>query len=221
MGILNLLPGNKKKERERIRIRQGDPESAPASAQESEEILDLAKNLVRDESIAPHNALNAATYFGEKKVKDRIKTTSVFFYGKVWFYNAVLEILLGPDWNKSKEIQIVNHGRTLSTATQASKKAGRPLVILPSVHDQDGLNRLVSKALETKRPVWFIGYPSTLSKHLLVSFQSFIVCAASNHESDILSDVAELSQQDMEFLKQQKSAVFISKGSAQSIHLSI
>ena len=211
MSFVEILKSKSKKSRERNRVRKGD-HSEPTDV--GNELVDLTP----DPRIAPANPSNATDILGKQSFKDQMMRVCIFIYGKIWFYNAILEILQGTNWNISKEIQIVHNAKMLTNSTQRSPKLRKPVVILPSVHDQVELNKLVSKALETKRPVWFVGYPSTLSKHLLVSFQSFFVCSASDSEIDILRDVTELSSLDTQFLKDKRSAVLISKGDSQSIH---
>ncbi len=172
-----------------------------------------------DSNVASPNPTSAVSLIGQPDFKSEIKAISAFFYGKVWFYNTVLEILLGPNWPTHQSIQVIHYEKGLSTETAGSRTKLKPLVVLPSVHDQISLNMLVSKALKTERPVWFIGYPSTLSKHLLVSFQSFFLCEASPIELEILSDVVQLSKLDLEFLIGPKNGIYISKGNSQSVHL--
>ncbi len=214
MSIVEI-PSSKRRRERRLRSRQRDLYLSGAAASGNEIIIQGRT----DESIAPPNPGNAQSILGDDEFKALIKKASTFLYGKAWFYNAVLEILLGIEWEKSKAIQIVHSAKELANPSQKTKSSGKPLLILPAVHDQVTLNILVSKALETKRPVWFVGYPSTLSKHLLVSFHSFFLCDASRNEIEILSDVTELSSQDTDFLKMPKRAVFISRGNANSIHL--
>lgn len=218
---------SKRKRLERVRLRQRGLSSSGDDDTRSELITDQNTDptpvsdvtLVLDTNLVPENAKNAKEIFKDKTFLDELKTTSTFFYGKVWFYNAVLEFLLGKKWGESKEVQIIHYAKGFGKPTAQAKPNPKPLVILPAVHDQVSLNMLVSKALETERPVWFIGYPSTLSKHLLISFQSLFLCSASENELKILSDVAELSTQDTEFLKQPKSGIYISKENAKSIHM--
>ena len=211
MDIVEIVSDTVKAVRERKRRRKGDQ---PETADSNHEILDLTP----DPRVAPANPSSAVDILGKQAFKDQMMRACIFIYGKIWFYNAILEILQGANWNTSKEIQIVHNAKMLTNSTQRSPKLRKPVVILPSVHDQVELNKLVSKALETKRPVWFVGYPSTLSKHLLVSFQSFFVCNASKSEIDILKDVTELSNLDTQFLDDKRSAVLISKGDSQSVH---
>jgi hypothetical protein len=180
------------------------------------------EDLSPDVNIFPKDPENLQSELYKKEFQRSLWKVSVFIYGKVWFYNKILQILLGADWHKSKTIYIVHSPKDLDDVISMQlpeKEKKKPIIILPAVHDQNTLNLLVSRTLETGNPVWFIGYPSTLAKHLLASFECFFLCKASKLEMDILTDVAELTDTDVEFLQQKKGVVFISKEKFESLHL--
>jgi hypothetical protein len=217
------LPRLRRQKRERPeRERQPRPRIEASNSEQSEKnkILDVidSKGLTKDSNIALPNPTNFQKYLETTDFREYAKTVSVFFYGKVWFYNEILKLLLNnEDWYKSQEVHIVHSMKEVKNS--AAKSDGIPKIILPSVHDQSSLNILVSKAFETGSPVWFVGYPSTLAKHLLVSFQCFFLCNTSIHEREILEDVAGIYHQDIGFLEDRKHSVLISKDEARSAHL--
>lgn len=140
---------------------------------------------------------------GEPKNLSNFLKSSIFIYGKIWFYNAILRKLLGNDWSKSRKYRVVHNIKDLQELQQVDerkKKYNGPVILIPSVQTQNELNELLSKSLETNLPVWFVGYPSTLQKHLLITFEYFFICFVSEDEMRILQDVTEITDDDGSYL---------------------
>lgn len=178
--------------------RPGMEDLAGAVAENGEEVHPLEDLLYRS---------------GEEFVKSLLGA-NLFITGKVGMGELILDKLKGlvAGLEQDRQVRAVDI-YTLTDLSQKARKTvqGKILVTLPIVEDCKALNKLVSRALRKAMPVWLIGWPSLIGKHLLVSFDAFFVAAdIPEEELAPLVGVTPLENQHIERMNELKAdALFV------------
>ena len=136
-----------------------------------------------------------------KAFRKNLLASPTFIYGKVGFYNVVLEQVFGKKWDKNNKLRVLYSVDELEKAKKETTTPSKtPIILIPVVQDTNKLNELISSAIDSKQAIWLIGYPSIIQKHLLAAFQCFFLCSASRTEIEILQDVIEITKNDVDYL---------------------
>lgn len=137
-----------------------------------------------------------------REFKHSIRHLNTFMYGKIGLFEHFLLQVFGKNWKTGRWSELIREEKQLSNLS-TTKKA---LILIPAVQNEDGFNRLVAKAMSLGRPVWLIGYPSTIHKHLWANFSCFILSPAPKVELEILRDVLGLTTTDLNILSLESRA---------------
>jgi len=125
-----------------------------------------------------------------------LRRMNTFIYGKVGLYENLLIQVFGKSWQQGRWSILIREEKQLEEVAILRKT----LVLIPAVQDENKLNHLVAKAIRLGNPVWLVGYPSTIHKHLWANFSCFILTSAPESELRILRDVVGLTVVDIERL---------------------
>ena len=153
-------------------------------------------------------------YNSGKEFVRALFNSNLFITGKVGIGELILDSLkdlitgLGESW----QVRVIDI-YTLTDLSRKARKAAQSkiLVTIPVVEDYKALNKLISRALRRAMPVWFIGWPSLIGKHLLVSFDAFFVAAdIPDEEIAALVGITPLEKQHIDKMSEVKAdALFV------------
>ena len=107
----------------------------------------------------------------------------------------------------NKEMRPLHALADINLSTSEGEKG--PLLVVPLAENRDELNKIVSAAFEAARPVWLIGLPSQIEKHLLVLFDVFFLTKISSKEISLLVDLAIVSEADIQGIRENDNTIGI------------
>ena len=134
---------------------------------------------------------------GPPALKPLFRRLNTFVYAKAGLYEVALRHILGTKWRDGRYSVLVQTEGAIEALQKSDK---RTLVVLPVVESDGQFNRLVTLALSVGNPVWVVGYPTILRRHLWMHFRGFIIFQAPQRELSALRGVITLSQRQISSL---------------------
>jgi hypothetical protein len=172
-----------------------------------------------DKDLESENGIPFSSLISNKSFQDLILKSNLFIFGKVGFFDFVIQALLSsfdyPTINSRKVIKtkadMQRHYKEAKTVRNAESEQLSvkdeigssskneflsPVILLPTEENQINLNKMVAEALNKKNPVWLVALPSQIQPHLLLSFNCFFIAPGPKEEINILSDITPISSED-------------------------
>jgi len=138
--------------------------------------------------------LDLSTLLQNPDVRNVILKSNVFIFGKVGFFDRIIKALSnlykevsGKDIKtfrtntdlgrlvRRKKGQVTAEETEQENEIETSEDFTSPIILFPTSDSDEGLNQLLAKALEKKRPIWVVALPSQIKRHLLLSFNCFFL----------------------------------------------
>jgi len=134
-----------------------------------------------------------SSLMGDKQFRHRLRKKNTFIYGKVGFFEPFLVRVFGKNWQEGRWSVLIKATEQLKEIS-ASK---RTLILIPAVQTGEEFNQLIAAALALQNPVWLVGYPSTVHRHLWANFSCFILSPAPEVEIRVLQDIVGLNSSEI------------------------
>ena len=167
---------------------------------------DLVEEVPSDSRVEGEKACSVGepltTLLKDEEFKRELLSLNVFIFGRVDFFEKILAQIFGDAWRKKEVLvrEIAHIEKVVRERNASGDNEQGVLIVIPSVQDEEKLNQLVAEAMKVGAPVWLVGYPSTLRKHLWVNFSGFILCQAPVKEIQALQDILGLTSLDLQIL---------------------
>lgn len=127
---------------------------------------------------------------------------NILILGKVGFFDLILTELKKSYQDKTgNKPTIISTEKELDKLIEKEKDVKLPIILVPAVDSQNGLNRLLTRALALKAPVWLVALPSQIHKHLLLSFNWFFISSSTPREIAVLANITPIANEDVDKLK--------------------
>ncbi len=152
-------------------------------------------------------------------MEEIIFNSNIFILGRVGFFDRIIDALkisyprlskiktirteneltrkLGKKAKKSEIGQLEKTKNTGSAEISRKDEADLPFILLPTAHNQETLNRLITKALEANCHIWLIAIPSQIQPQLLLSFECFFLSPDPVSELRIFQGITPIIEADL------------------------
>lgn len=166
-----------------------------------------------EKAYASDAGVDLCTLLNEQGFKSALTSSNVFIFGKVGFFDAILSCLSKTCWSDCpqqftcvrtetdlKKLESRRRARRAQSTLEPEETSGKieiPIVLMPSVENVDGLNRLITAAMKTCQKIWLVGLPSQIQRHLLLSFNCFFIAPGPRTEIEIISTITPLTDEDV------------------------